>query len=92
MTKKVRVWRHRQGNELVPMQLVEVGDVAHPDFQKIIEVASDQVAVEHHRQLADGGLEGGELSGVERSRTTPTTTSVPRLTRAGTISARTVWI
>jgi hypothetical protein len=73
----------RKSDELFAMQTVEVGDVAHPDLEEVVNVAGHQIAVENERQFTNGRLERPKLSGVERSRTTPTTTSVPRSIRSG---------
>ena len=50
-------------DQALAVQAVEVGDVAHADLEEIVEVAGDQVAVEHEGQGADRRLEGGEAVG-----------------------------
>ena len=42
------------------MQLVEVGQVAHADLEEIVEIAGDDVAVEHDGELLHRFLEGAE--------------------------------
>lgn len=50
----------RQCDQLIAMNPVEVRHVFDPDFQEIIEVASDQVTIEYELQLRDGFLERRE--------------------------------
>ncbi len=49
-----------QGNELLAMQPIEIGDVANSDLEKVVEVSGHQVAIEHKRQFGDCVLELGE--------------------------------
>jgi hypothetical protein len=48
----------RQREQLFAVQLSEIGDVLDADLEKEIEVAGDQVAIEHKRQFPDRRLEG----------------------------------
>lgn len=52
--------RAGEGEQLVAVQAVEVGHVAHANLQHVVEVASDQMAVEHEGELARRLLELSE--------------------------------
>lgn len=81
-----------QGDQLRAVNAVEIRHVADADLQEIIEIAGDEIAVENEAQLGDGLSNAPKLSGVDRSRTTPTITRAPRPTFCGSIIARTVLI
>jgi hypothetical protein len=78
-----------KGDQLLAVQLVEIGHVANADLQQIVEVAGHEVAVEHFLQGEDRLLERRKALRSERSSTTPTMTSAPRPTAAGVTTART---
>jgi hypothetical protein len=50
----------RQGDELSSMDVVEIRNIADPNLQKIIEIASDEVAIKHKLQFRNCFLEGAE--------------------------------
>lgn len=41
-----------QGDQLITMQMVEIGHVAHPDFQKIVEIPRHQMTIKNKGQVA----------------------------------------
>jgi hypothetical protein len=58
-----RLAHPRQRDELLAVQAVEVGDVAHPDFQKVVEVTGDEMAIEHEGQFRNRSFERAEALG-----------------------------
>jgi hypothetical protein len=53
----------RQCNELLSMKPIEVRHIAHPNFQEVVEVAGDEMAVQNERQLPYRRLECREALG-----------------------------
>src|SRR6202023_1091135 len=49
-----------QRDELVAVDAVEVRHVPDPDFEKVVEVARDEVTIQDEPELDDGLLEGCE--------------------------------
>jgi len=58
--KRSRLPHTGKRNQLIAMQVIEIGHVASPDFQEVIEISRHQMAIKDKGQFAARGFKRGE--------------------------------